>query len=460
MDSIGAAIRLRTSRRPTRDHASVGKRTTEHTLAASRPQGDGNIPDSQGFAELGVSAPITKALTKSGITTPFPIQSFAIPTAASGRDLLAKSPTGSGKTLAFLVPALDRIGATTGALTFLVLAPTRELAAQIEEQAAPLAKAIGLRTAVVVGGTPIERQIAKAKKAEVLIATPGRLIDLLGRKSVDLRSVEVFVLDEADRMLDMGFKPQVDRIVAMLPKDRQTMLFSATLDGEVGEIGRAYTSDAARIHAESATEEDIDVEHRFVPVASTGAKLDALLEILAADESELTLVFSRTKHGVKRLRRRLDQRGVSAAALHGDMTQAGRQRALGEFSRGKVKVMVATDIAARGIDIEGMARVVHYDAPTTREDFVHRSGRTGRAGQAGTCITLVMDSEEADMSRLAAICGLEEEYKAAGLKVAPPRTVAGRRGRKTGARRSTRPAPAPTPDRGNRVRRRSAPRPA
>lgn len=338
-----------------------------------------------------------------------------------------------------------------------MLAPTRELAAQIEEQAAPLAQAVGLRTAVVVGGTPIERQIAKAKKADVLIATPGRLIDLIGRKSVDLGAVQVLVLDEADRMLDMGFKPQTDRIVAMLPKDRQTMLFSATLDGAVGEIGRAYTTDAARVQAESATDDDIEVEHKFVAVEGSNAKLNALVEILKTDEPGLTLVFSRTKHGVKRLRRRLDQRGLTAACLHGDMTQAGRQRALADFSRGKVQFLVATDIAARGIDVDGMTRVIHYDAPTTREDFVHRSGRTGRAGRAGTCITLVMATEEADMSRLAATCGLEEEYKAAGLRVAPPRTVSGRRGRSGGGRRGARPAPAPTPDRGNRVRRRSAP---
>lgn len=260
-------------------------------------------------------------------------------------------------------------------------------------------------------------------------------------------------------MLDMGFRPQIDRLIARLPRRRQTMLFSATLDGEVGELARAYTDDPARVSAAALGDGEGEVAHSFTSVQGNRGKRDALLELLERGDPGLTLVFSRTKHGVKRLRRELEQRGTSVAALHGDMTQAGRQRALAAFTDGKVNVLVATDIAARGIDLADITRVVHFDAPTTREDFVHRSGRTGRAGRSGVCVTFVTSAEEADVSRLAASCGLEAEYQAAGLKMAAPRILrTGGRNKGRGGRRARSTAPpTPTPDRGNRIRRKSTP---
>ncbi len=444
---------------PSASTASAGARTPT-TPATERPEEGFTITSHESFAELQVSAPLVRALDAQGVTTPFPIQSLVIPAASAGEDVLAKSPTGSGKTLAFLLPMLDALAEVPATPSALILAPTRELASQIQEQAAPLAKAVGLRTQVVLGGTPIDKQVRSIRGAHIVVATPGRLIDLIGRRALDISAVEILVLDEADRMLDMGFRPQTDRIVARLPKDRQTMLFSATLDGAVGDLARSYTHDPARLEAGALSEDVGEVAHTFAPVPDSGAKLDVLMEILASEDRDLALVFSRTRHGAKRLKRRLEQRGVDAAALHGDMTQPARQKALAAFGRGDVDVLVATDVAARGIDLDDVTHVIHYDAPTTREDFVHRSGRTGRAGRAGTCITMVMSSEEADVSRLAAVCGLEDEYRAAGLSMAAPRVVHTTRRRRRGGGAPparSRPVPAAPQNRGNRVARQSAP---
>jgi superfamily II DNA/RNA helicase len=321
----------------------------------------------------------------------------------------------------------------------------------------PLAKAVGLRSQVVLGGANLERQAKSARGAHLIVATPGRLIDLLGRGLLDVGAVRVLVLDEADRMLDMGFKPQTDRIVAAVPRDRQTMLFSATLDGAVGDLARSYTHDPARIESEGLEREVVEVAHSFAGVADSRAKLEVLLDVLSGEDRGLALVFSRTRHGAKRLGRRLEQRGQKAATLHGDMTQAARQRALARFARGDVDVMVATDVAARGIDLDDVTHVIHFDAPSTREDFLHRSGRTGRAGRGGSCLTLVSAGEEADVSRLAAACGLEEEYRAAGLTVAAPRIVHSTRRRRGPRNRPAPAAPASSTPRGNRVARRSSP---
>ena len=399
-----------------------------------------------------------RALAARDIIEPFPIQTAVIPIAGAGEDVLAKSPTGSGKTFAFLLPMLDALEAEDRAPAALVLAPTRELASQIHDEAVPLATAVGLRTAVVLGGADLKRQAKAVRGAHLIVATPGRLIDLLGQGVLDLRSVGVLVLDEADRMLDMGFRPQTDRIVAAMPRDRQTMLFSATLDGAVGDLARSYTHDPARIESDGLDREVVEVTHRFAGVTDSSAKLDVLLDILAAEGRGLALVFSRTRHGAKRLGRRLEQRGLKAATLHGDMTQGARQRALARFARGDVDVMVATDVAARGIDLDDVTHVVHFDAPSTREDFLHRSGRTGRAGRGGSCVTLVTAGEEADVSRLAAACGLEDEFRAAGLSVAAPRVIHATR-RRRGPRARPAPAvPVSAAPRANRVRRRSAPR--
>ncbi|MCU0309138.1 MAG: DEAD/DEAH box helicase [Thermoleophilia bacterium] len=381
------------------------------------------MTDAPSFAALGVSAPVVRALSRRGITSPFPIQAMVVPDALAGMDVLAKSPTGSGKTLAFALPILERLRPEDGIPGAVILAPTRELTSQILEEMTPLAQAAGLNMAAVYGGIRIDKQAAAAARAHVLVATPGRLIDLLDRRAVRLGRVRVLVLDEADRMLDMGFRPQTDRIVAAAPEDRQTMLFSATLDGDIPDLARAYTRGAARYQHDAVEGEQGEMTHRFTPVAP-GAKLDTLVDLLTTEpERGLTLVFSRTKRGAERLRERLDGRGVAATALHGDMAQSARTRSLARFARGEVDVLVATDVAARGIDLDGVTHVVHFDAPETREDFVHRSGRTARAGREGTCITLVTPDQEADLSRLASACGLEDEFRAAGMQVAQAKVL-------------------------------------
>jgi superfamily II DNA/RNA helicase len=282
------------------------------------------------FAALGVSAELTAALAERGITTPFQIQTRAIPPALAGTDLLAKSPTGSGKTLAFALPLVARVPLDDARPAALVLVPTRELALQVTEEIAALGRARGVNVAAVYGGVSLRPQANAARDAHIVVATPGRLQDLLDRRLITLDAVELLVLDEADRMLDMGFKPQVDRIVKRLPRERQTMFFSATLDGEVGELARAYTQSPVRIEAALPTEHAPgEIDHRFVPVTQEG-KLDTLIELLEGERG-LALVFVRTKRGADRLARRLEQRGVRAAAMHGDLNQANRQRALERF---------------------------------------------------------------------------------------------------------------------------------
>jgi superfamily II DNA/RNA helicase len=375
------------------------------------------------FPALGISANVERALAKQGVTEPFPIQSLVIPTALEGSDVLAKSPTGSGKTLAFGLPLVERVDPRARSAHALVLVPTRELALQVAETIAPLAAARGLRTAAVYGGASIAVQAKKSRGAHVLVATPGRLEDMHRRRLVDISAVRILVLDEADRMLDLGFAPQVDRIVRHLPEERQTLLFSATLDGQVGEIAAKYTSHPARFEAEPLVpvEEAGEVEHRFVPVTQED-KLDTLVnEIDLADG--LALVFVRTKRGADRLVRTLARHEVAAEAMHGDMSQAARQRALERFRSGRVRTLVATDVAARGLDLNDITHVINYDPPGDDKDYVHRVGRTGRAGRAGNGVTLVLPDQEADVSRVAARLGHRDKFEREGLKTAPPRQV-------------------------------------
>jgi ATP-dependent RNA helicase RhlE len=315
----------------------------------------------------------------------------------------------------------------------LVLVPTRELAVQVAEELEAPAKARGLAVCAVYGGAPLRAQAKRAKDAAILVATPGRLWDLIERRMVDMGTVRILVLDEADRMLDMGFQPQVDRIVRRLPRSRQTLFFSATLHGEVGRLARTYTTDPGRYEAElQSSTSRADISHSFVAVTSA-TKLDTLVNLLEA-EPGLALVFVRTKRGADRLATRLRTRGVDVAAMHGDLPQRTRERVLKRFEAGEVRTLIATDVAARGLDLEAIAHVINYDPPDDHTGYVHRVGRTGRAGRDGAGVTLVLPEEEADVSRVAARLGHEDRFKETGMRVAPPRLVyssrrrAGRRG--------------------------------
>jgi ATP-dependent RNA helicase RhlE len=368
----------------------------------------------QSFADLGVSTAVSSALSARGIHSPFPIQRLVIADVLAGRDVLAKSPTGSGKTLAFGVPIVDLIEAESGRPAALVLAPTRELATQITDEVRDIAQARALSVAAVYGGAGIERQIKLARKAHILVATPGRLEDLMARGAVRLDRIQVLVLDEADRMLDMGFRPAVDRIVAATPRKRQTLFFSATLDGVVGQVAKAYTRDARRHEAAPRKQRRADIEHRFVAVRHE-KKLDHLVTELRREGRGLTLVFVRTKRGADRLVKRLRNRDVHALAMHGDKSQSQREKALARFERGHVDTLVATDVAARGLDVDGITHVIQFDAPPDRDAYVHRVGRTGRAGRTGTGITFVVGDQAKDVARIAGDLKLHDEFAAGGL---------------------------------------------
>jgi ATP-dependent RNA helicase RhlE len=332
---------------------------------------------------------------------------MVIADALDGHDLLVQSPTGSGKTLAFGVPLVDLLEPGAWGPQALVLAPTRELASQIVDELESLVRARGLRIAAVYGGVGFGPQIAAAKRADILVATPGRLEDLIARGAVALDQVGVLVLDEADRMLDMGFRPAVDRIVALTPDDRQTLFFSATLEGAVGSVARDYTV-KPRSHSHRPPEDaPADIEHRFVRVDSQGAKLDRLVDLLGEEEPGRSLVFVRTKRGADRLVKRLSGREVEAVAMHGDKSQRQREKALARFERGDVLTLVATDVAARGIDVADVARVVNYDAPEDRATYVHRTGRTGRAGNTGVAISFMLADEVGEFRKIARELDLE-----------------------------------------------------
>ena len=383
----------------------------------------------QDFRALGASEAVCGALEARGIRHPFQIQSLVVPEALRGGDVLAKSPTGSGKTLAFAIPIVQRVDLSAPTPSALVLVPTRELAAQVTEEFELIAPK-GMRVASVYGGVKMKGQIAQAKGAHVIVATPGRLQDLVDRRVVSLAHVRVLVLDEADRMLDMGFKPQVDRLVRELPPERQTMFFSATLDGEVGELARRYTHFPARFEAELPAHLRVgEVEHLFVPVTAD-AKVSTLVDLLNEEERGLALVFVRTKAGADRLVEKLRRHDVDAVAIHGDKGQAQRERALARFDAGKVRTLVATDVAARGLDVDDITHVINFDPPEEADVYTHRIGRTGRAGRGGTGITLVLPEQQGEVSRVARLQGHEESFKQSGMKMARPKLVySSRRGR-------------------------------
>jgi superfamily II DNA/RNA helicase len=374
------------------------------------------------FLALGVSDAVASTLAARDIEAPFPIQALVMADALEGRDVLAKSRTGSGKTLAFSIPIVERIR-PTGRASALVLVPTRELAVQVTDDLRDIARAKGLTVASVYGGAKIGPQAERARRADVLIATPGRLEDLATRGSVKLDGVRILVLDEADRMLDMGFQPQVDRIVRRLPRQRQTMFFSATLDGAAGRLASAYTNDPARHEVATDGKTIEEVEHRFVAVDQPD-KVDALVNLLPKGEARgLTLVFVRTKRGADRLVKRLRAKGIRAEAMHGDLAQAARERALSRFESGTTSVLVATDVAARGLDVEKIEHVINFDPPEDHRGYVHRVGRTGRAGRGGSGITLVTREQQGDVGRIARALDLHDEFDESGMAVPPPRVV-------------------------------------
>jgi ATP-dependent RNA helicase RhlE len=382
------------------------------------------------FADLGVSPPVVRALTRRGFVTPFPIQSLVLSDVLAGRDILAHSQTGSGKTLAFAIPIVERAPRSPERPAALVLVPTRELAAQVVGEFAGIAEARNLRVAAAYGGVSIREQANAISRADIVVATPGRLEDLASRGRIRLDGVRILVLDEADRMLDMGFQPQVDRIVRRLSRDRQTMFFSATLGSAVRQLAAAYTREAIRHEVEAPRPTVEEVQHRFVPVTG-GGKLEALAAILESSPGR-GLVFVRTKRSADRLAVRLRARGIPAAAMHGDLSQPARERALDRFRSGKVATLVATDVAARGLDVDDIAHVINYDPPEDDDGYVHRVGRTARAGRTGTGFTLVLPEQRADVSRIAARLRLADEFQREGMEVAPPRLVyTSRRGRRS-----------------------------
>ncbi|WP_454198851.1 DEAD/DEAH box helicase [Nocardia sp. Marseille-Q1738] len=392
------------------------------------------------FAELGLPAVLVQALRRDGIDMPFPIQAATVPDVLAAKDVLGRGPTGSGKTLAFGLPMLTRLAgaaAKPGRPRGLVLVPTRELAAQIERALDEPALALGLRVASVVGGAPIKRQADRlARGVDLLIATPGRLADLLAQGSADLSDVAITALDEADHMADMGFLPQVTKLLDRTPRDGQRLLFSATLDGEVDKLVKRYlrapvTHSTAPPSASVAT-----MSHHLLYVRDKVAKRAVATEIAARDG--LTIMFVRTKHGADRLAKQLRGAGIATGALHGGKAQNNRTRTLAAFADGSVPVLVTTDVAARGIHVDGISLVVHVDPPAEPKAYLHRAGRTARAGEDGVVVTLVMDEERREVEAMARKAGVEVD----GVEVRPgDRTLI----EITGARRpSGVPVAAPT----------------
>ena len=360
------------------------------------------------FDELGLPDELVQALVDQGITNPFPVQELTIPDAVAGRDVCGKAKTGSGKTLAFGLPLLARLrgDAVPKHPRALVLVPTRELATQVTEALAPLAKSLGRHVAAVYGGANLEKQVQRLKDgADIVIATPGRMIDLLERGDVDLDGLEAFVLDEADRMADMGFLPQVEWILRRAPKDRQTMLFSATLDGAVAGVIRNHLRDPVQHEVVSTTVTVDDMAHRFLQVH----QMDKVKVAAAIARGAFRcLIFVRTKRGADRLSSDLRAEGVEAKPIHGDLRQEHRERALKAFSDGKLHVLVATDVAARGIHVDDIDVVIHFDPPSDHKSYLHRSGRTARAGTAGVVATLVLWNEELEVRNLQKRVGLKD----------------------------------------------------
>jgi superfamily II DNA/RNA helicase len=418
--------------------------------AASLPQ-----PPARTFADLGLDAGLVDALSARSISEPFAIQARALPDALSGRDVLGRAETGSGKTLAFGLPMLSRIARLDGHAApktprGLILVPTRELAQQVLRVLTPLGRAIGVSVMAVYGGVPIGRQIVRlAGGVDIVVATPGRLIDLVERNACRLDGVTVTVLDEADHMADLGFLPSVTRILDETPPDCQRLLFSATLDRGVDKLVRSYLTDPA-LHAVTPEIVAGGAAEHSVLVLAADDKLAVATEI--ASRPARTLFFVRTKHGADRLAKQLDRAGVSAAAIHGDRNQSQRQRALDAFAAGHPRVLVATDVAARGIHVDGIELVVHFDPPNDHKDYLHRSGRTARAGASGLVVTLAMREQLREIERLHDAAGVEagRHHVGAGHPVVREIATTGTPVPPRPAQAERRPRPAGTPPRSRR----------
>ena len=399
------------------------------------------------FTDLGLSKPLLDALAAKNYTVPTPIQAQAIPTVLTGRDLLGIAQTGTGKTAAFMLPSLDRLATPrvhpiAKRVRMLVLAPTRELASQIAESARTYARNINLTTGVIFGGTaPMKSVREVARGLDVLVATPGRLLDLVDQRAVDLSRLEILVLDEADQMLDLGFIHALKRIVAIVPKQRQTLFFSATMPKAIKQLADAYLTNPAEVSVTPAatTVDRIDQSVTHVNQAEKSALLTLFIQ--KNGTGERTLVFSRTKHGADKIVRQLGAAGIPAAAIHGNKSQPQRERAIAAFKSGQAPVLIATDIAARGIDIPGVAHVVNFDLPDVPEQYVHRIGRTARAGADGAAIAFCSPDERInlrDIERLIRqplpVSPLPEGFVAAvqalkALKLPPQREERGGHGR-------------------------------
>lgn len=353
------------------------------------------------FTELGLSAPLLEAVTEQGYTEPSPIQAQAIPAVLAGRDVMAAAQTGTGKTAGFTLPLLENLSknkrARNNQVRALVLTPTRELAAQVAESVQTYGKKLPLSSTVVYGGVKINPQMAKLRRgADVLVATPGRLLDLYQQNAVKFDSLEILVLDEADRMLDMGFIHDIKKILAVLPKKRQNLLFSATFSDDIRRLAKGLVNNPVEVSVSPRNTTAETVEQWLCPV-DKGQKSAVLTYLIKENNWKQVLIFSRTKHGANRLARHLDSKGIKAAAIHGNKSQGARTRALADFKSGAVQALVATDIAARGIDIDQLPQVVNYDLPNVAEDYVHRIGRTGRAGSNGQAVSLVCEEEFPDL---------------------------------------------------------------
>ncbi len=349
------------------------------------------------FTELGLSKPILKAIEAQGYESPSPIQAKAVPAILSGRDIMAAAQTGTGKTAGFTLPILEKLAGQKSAgsnqVKTLILTPTRELAAQVADNIAKYSQFLTLKTDVVYGGVKINPQMLRLTKGvDILVATPGRLLDLYQQNAIRFDELETLVLDEADRMLDMGFIHDIKRIIRLLPKNRQNLMFSATFSDEIKALAKGLINDPIEISVTPANSTVDTVEHWICPV-DKNKKTDALIELILDNNWQQVLVFSRTKHGANRLVRQLCSADIKTAAIHGNKSQAARTKALAEFKAGETRVLVATDIAARGIDISQLPQVVNFDLPNVAEDYVHRIGRTGRAGQTGQAVSLVCAAE-------------------------------------------------------------------
>jgi len=401
------------------------------------------------FENLGLSADLLATVAREGYTEPTPVQSAAIPHILAGRDVLAAAQTGTGKTAAFVLPILERLRghANTGfsparhPVRVLILTPTRELAVQVSEAVKTYGRSVPLRAAVVYGGTRIDPEIKLLwKGVEILVATPGRLLAHIGQRTVNLSQVEILVLDEADRMLDMGFVPDVRKICALLPEKRQTLLFSATFSDEVRRMAREFQNDPEIIEVAARNSIADNLTQVLYPV-DQNRKADLLIHLIRRDSMEQVLVFTRSKLGASRLASYLDRRGVSCSAIHGDRSQQERTRALEAFRGHFVKVLVATDVASRGLDIADLPYVVNFELPYEPQDYIHRIGRTGRAGASGTAISLVSPDEVDELRAVQRLlrksipCAVVEEFLPdPDAEPAPARRPVGRESRYTSGR--------------------------